>query len=97
MFKYVIQAMADDKNKIATPTDDEVARYAGRPDGTSAAAKEAPEETPATLEERLAAAEKQRDDFKDRMLRAQAECANITKRLTHERSDGSCVASVPRA
>jgi molecular chaperone GrpE len=49
--------------------------------------EETAEPTPSTLEEQLAAAQAEADDYKDRWLRVQAEFANARKRMDRERSE----------
>lgn len=79
--------MASETGKIEIATDEDVAKFAGGSEAMTAATKEMSEESPSTAEGRLAAVQKECDEFKDKMLRAQAECANITKRLTQERAE----------
>ncbi|HUN80383.1 MAG TPA: nucleotide exchange factor GrpE, partial [Phycisphaerae bacterium] len=71
--------MSKDTHKIAMPSDEEVAQYSGEPRSEESAAP-APQDPIAELQ-------RERDEYKDKMLRAQAECANISKRLNQQHAE----------
>lgn len=73
--------MTEERPKIAVASEQDVAEYAGKVDGGAPTSDSPP---PADT---VAALERQRDEFKDRMLRAQAECANISKRLQQQHAE----------
>jgi molecular chaperone GrpE len=58
-----------------------------RPDGEPAANENAAEGTALSLEQRLAAAEAEAAEFKDKALRAMAETENVRRRAQRERDD----------
>ena len=74
-----MMAMSKDTHKIAMPSDEEVAQYSGEPRSEESAAP-APQDPIAELQ-------RERDEYKDKMLRAQAECANISKRLNQQHAE----------
>lgn len=53
--------------------------------------------TPSSPEQRLAALERERDALKDRFLRAQAECVNVSKRLRRQHSEAMKLAGMDLA
>lgn len=69
--------MSDEPRKIAIATGDEVSRFAGSAPSEPRPADAAPD--PAALQAELA-------QVRDRLLRAQAECVNISRRLTEEKT-----------
>jgi molecular chaperone GrpE len=86
--------MTAKKDEIAIPTDDEVARYAPEasasepPSGSEAAPAE--DSTVESLKAEL-------DACKDRLLRSQAECANIARRLNQQHAESWKYASADLA
>lgn len=70
-----------DEHEIELPTPDEVAEFGG-PSGDAQGTTEggAGGESPDALR-------RERDEFKDKFLRAQAECANISKRLHQQHAE----------
>lgn len=79
-----------DKDKTNPPVEPEI-NGAEAMEGEASEAPEAPEEHVATAEEWQAALElavKQRDEFKDSLLRAQADFQNFKRRNQTARSDG---------
>jgi molecular chaperone GrpE len=72
--------MKEKKGKIAIPTEEEVSEYA------SESSSEANDETQ-SKEETVESLRAQLDEHKDKLLRAQAECANISKRLQQQHSE----------
>ena len=72
--------MTDKKtNKFEAPSDADVAPESTQADDVAV---------------RCAALEKERDELKDKLLRAQAECANIAKRLHQQHADSLKLAGV---
>lgn len=70
---------AEEKKKIAMPTDEDVDRYAGKsPESGDEAAGQGAAVPAGDAMETLRT---ERDELKDKLLRAQAECANISKRM----------------
>ena len=65
----------EDKPNIELPNADDVAKFAKA------------DTAPAAPEDPLAALARERDELKDRLLRAQAEQANIVKRLNQQQGD----------
>ncbi|OWY73382.1 nucleotide exchange factor GrpE [cyanobacterium TDX16] len=74
---------ADDKKKIVMPTEDEIAKDApAEADSASEAGSGASAAGMSTeAGETEASLRAQRDELRDKLLRAQAECANISKRM----------------
>lgn len=69
---------ADGEGKVVTASDDEVLKYAqpsSRPENNEDQ-KNAPQD-----EDDLSGLRRERDEYKDKYLRAQAECANTSRRL----------------
>ncbi len=93
--------MREKKPTISIPTDEEVARYSAGDRRDSPAPNEsghAPQSEPSSppegsLPADLAGVEsmetlrRERDELKDKLLRAQAECANISKRLHQQHGE----------
>ncbi len=86
--------MSSEKDKkIAMPSEEEIAKYApdgnasvtGEENGLSAAASGDGGE--ATSNEPVESLRAQLEEYKDKALRAQAECANIAKRLHQQHAD----------
>ncbi len=83
------------KDKIAIPTEDEVAQFARGADGqpsTDSAAEDGqtPSGAPAADAPKPDTVETLRrevEEYKDKVLRAQAECANISKRLQQQHAE----------
>lgn len=69
-------------DKIAMPTDDEIARYGDDAGSSARPAADAEPETAQPSEIETVRAELA--DCQDKLLRAQAECANISKRMTQQ-------------
>jgi molecular chaperone GrpE len=76
--------MSEPNDKIAMATAEDVARYAPPPEGEPVAAPAAPASAEA---ERIAALEKELADCREKLLRAQAECANISRRLQQQHAE----------
>jgi molecular chaperone GrpE len=68
-------AMSKETPKIATPSDEEVAQYSDRQDPAG------------PRDDSLSQLQRERDEYKDKMQRAQAECANIAKRLHQQHAE----------
>ncbi|MCG8405242.1 MAG: nucleotide exchange factor GrpE [Phycisphaerales bacterium] len=85
--------MTQKKDKIATATEEEIGRYASQaadkqPDGTpTETVEESKKSEPSSTEEQIAALKADRDALKDKLLRSQAECANISKRLHQQHAE----------
>lgn len=73
--------MSKESHKIAAPSDEEVVQY-----GPVPAPNEVVESSAATADP-MAELRRERDEYKDKMLRAQAECANISKRLNQQHAE----------
>jgi molecular chaperone GrpE len=111
--KKVGEQMTPKKNKIVTPTDDEVTQYAppgssgsptdartsgNRPPDNDASAAEGDEGRQARLpEESVESLRTELALCKDKLLRAQAECANIAKRLNHQHAESLKLAGMDLA
>ena len=74
-------AMSKESQKIAMPSDDEVAQFAGK------AEQQSPADAASAAVDPIVQLERERDEYKDKMLRAQAECANIAKRLHQQHGE----------
>lgn len=80
------------KDDISIATPDEVAQYATDSDASDSqqpvnADARSDEPTSATSDDTLESLRAERDQLKDKMLRAQAECANIAKRLHQQHAE----------
>jgi molecular chaperone GrpE len=71
--------------KIELPSDKEIAEYGGAQAETETPTE--PPEQPATQADPLAQAQRQRDEWQDKCLRARAELQNMQRRLSCERAD----------
>lgn len=74
-----------DKPKIELPSVEEVSEYGGKPTAGEEAGK--PAEQPVAEPDPLADALRERDQWRDKFLRAKAETQNVQRRLTGERAE----------
>jgi molecular chaperone GrpE len=80
--------MTQEKKKVIVAGPEDVAKYGGESaDAVSAPEAVSSESKLPSLEEQLVSLARERDEFKDKMLRAQAECANISKRLHQQHGE----------
>lgn len=77
--------MSSKKDKITIPTDDEVARYA--PPADSGDQPLAAEPSAAADQPTVESLKAELETCRDKLLRAQAECANVAKRLTQQHAE----------
>lgn len=91
--------MRHKKDNISVATPEDVAHYA--PDAGDAVAQAPSPETPAATAdqpvETLESLRAERDQLKDKLLRAQAECANISKRLHQQQGEALKLAGMQLA
>ncbi len=92
------------KNKIAVASEEETAEYApdtaaaGSPSAEDEARSATPEVAePPTPARRIEQLEAERAELKDKLLRAQAECANISKRLSQQHAASLKIAGMTLA
>ncbi len=78
--------MKEKDKKIAIPTDDEVARYGSEEQGDNPDSKSdsGAESNPGGGSSELESLRAELAECQDKLLRAQAECANISRRLTQQ-------------
>lgn len=81
-----------DKKKIAVASDDEVAQYGRASDATPS-----PEEAGADRADETVRLRAECDEYRDKYLRAQAECANVSKRLTQQHAQSLKLAGMSLA
>jgi len=90
--------MPEQTEKIAIASDEEIAQYAGvRPASGEPRGGAPAESAGGSAEHRIAALEKDLAECKDKLLRAQAECANIAKRLHQEHAEALRLAGLDLA
>ncbi len=77
--------MSSKKDRIAIPTEDDVARYA--PTGDTGAQPPAVGPSAAGGQPTVDSLSAELETCKDKLLRAQAECANVAKRLTQQHAE----------
>lgn len=85
----MVGQVTEKKSKIVAPSQEEVARYAPeseKEDNGSEGHRES-SDVVESIEERVTALTSERDELKDKLLRSQAECANISKRLHQQHAE----------
>jgi len=90
--------MTAKKDKIAIPSEEEVARYASASDaGSRDAHSSEPQPASGAAEPTVESLKAELESCKDRLLRSQAECANVAKRLSQQHAESWKYASTDLA